>query len=461
MFKVLQIAWRDFKSVVFTKSFVLGVVLPPVIMFAAIAGAQLLMNKSAPKVAGHVSIIDRTGVVGPLVEKAFAPEEVSKREAAKVEKVSDTMNEVGLMTPEQAEMAKKMAAAAASRNAVGVKLLPGDADPEPAKKSLATVNAKSDTNTPETPLAVAVIPNDAVRKTGDAFGTFDLFVAPKLDVEVQGDISDQISRAIVDARLADSGLDASKVRSIMDRPKSVAKTVTLEGDRKTDEVTAFLIPMGFLMLIWISVFSAGQYLLTSTVEEKSSRVMEVLLSAVSPTELIVGKILGGMGVGLLILVAYASVGGGALVAFKLGHLLDPVMLIYFVIFFILAFFMIASMMAAIGSAVNEMREAQALLGPVMIVLVIPMILWMPIMRNPNSLFAQICSFIPPINPFVMVLRLGGSEKIPHWQVLLSIGVGVAGSVFAAWAAGKVFRIGVLMYGKPPNLPTLIRWVRMS
>jgi ABC-2 type transport system permease protein len=137
------------------------------------------------------------------------------------------------------------------------------------------------------------------------------------------------------------------------------------------------------------------------------------------------------------------------------------MLIYFVIFFILAFFMIASMMAAIGSAVNEMREAQALLGPVMIVLVIPMILWMPIMRNPNSLFAQICSFIPPINPFVMVLRLGGSEKIPHWQVLLSIGVGVAGSVFAAWAAGKVFRIGVLMYGKPPNLPTLIRWVRMS
>jgi len=108
-----------------------------------------------------------------------------------------------------------------------------------------------------------------------------------------------------------------------------------------------------------------------------------------------------------------------------------------------------------------MREAQALMTPVMIILIIPMMLWMPIMRNPNSTFSTVVSFIPPINPFVMVLRLSGSEKIPQWQILGSIGIGALSAIFAAWAAGKIFRIGVLMYGKPPNLPTLIRWIRMA
>lgn len=456
-----MVAWRDFKAVVFTKSFVFGVFFPPALMIAAFTLMPLLMNRAAPKVTGHVAVIDKTGVVAPRLEKSFQPEEYAKRVGAKSAEAIKQAEKTGLVNPSQAETAKQTAMALAARTNVGLRILPPDADPEPTKKEIAEVDAKAGANTLDTPLILAIIPADAVTKTSDRFAEFELFTAPKLDPEVQGDLTDEISRSIVDARLASAGLETDQIRALMEKPKAVARTITKEGERKTDAATAFLIPMAFLMLLWISVFSAGQYLLTSTVEEKSTRVMEVLLSAVSPAQLIVGKIIGGMGVGLLILVAYASLGGGALMYFSMQHLLDPIMLVYFVVFFLIAFFVIASLMAAIGSAVNEMREAQALLGPVMIVLIIPMILWMPIMRNPNSLFAQICSYIPGINPFVMVLRLGGSEKIPHWQVLLSIGIGVASAVFAAWFAAKIFRVGVLMYGKPPNIMTMIRWVRMA
>lgn len=466
MDKVLQVAWRDFKAVVFTRGFVFAVFFPLVIMGGAIMLTPLLMNQKAPKVNGHFAVLDRTGEVAPRVERAYSSEAVEERRKARSERINKAFGqakESGLMTEEQEAMAKSAADAAAALDAgsIRVRTLAADADPEPIKSQISAVDAKNRQNTEETPLALAVVPPEAVNRGAEGFGSFELFLAPKLDVEVSTDFRRQVERAVTDARINAAGFDVSLVRGLIDPPQVIEKTLTAEGERKTNQFAAFMVPFGFLMLLWISVFSAGQYLLTSTVEEKSSRVMEVLLSAVSPTQLIVGKILGQMGVGLLVLLCYTALGGGALVFFRLGHLLDPTVLVYFVIFFILAFFMIASVMAAIGSAVNEMREAQALLGPVMIVLIIPMILWMPIMRNPNSLFATICSFVPPVNPFIMVLRLGGSEKIPVWQIWASIGVGVIGSFVAAWAAGKIFRIGVLMYGKPPNVATLLRWIRMA
>ena len=200
---------------------------------------------------------------------------------------------------------------------------------------------------------------------------------------------------------------------------------------------------------------------SGVVAEKSSRVMEVILSAVSPMQLLSGKIAGQACVGLVILVVYSSAGLAALLAAAMFEMIDTMMLVYLFVYFFIAFASIACLFAAVGSAVSDINEAQSLIGPVMIVLVIPMMLWLPILQNPNSTFAQICSFVPPISPFIMVLRLAGSEPVPIWQIPATMLLGV-GTVFAmAWAAAKIFRIGVLMYGKPPNLPTLIKWIRMA
>jgi len=125
-----------------------------------------------------------------------------------------------------------------------------------------------------------------------------------------------------------------------------------------------------MILLLISVLTSGQYLLTTTVEEKSNRVVEVLLSAVSSMELMVGKIIGQLAVGLLVLALYAGLGIVTLVSFAMLGLLDPSLIVYLVIFYLLAYFTVAAFMAAIGSAVNEMREAQTMMTPVMLIIMI-------------------------------------------------------------------------------------------
>jgi len=222
-----------------------------------------------------------------------------------------------------------------------------------------------------------------------------------------------------------------------------------------------LMPMAFMMLLFMSVMTSGQYLLTSTVEEKSNRVVEVLLSAVSAMELMTGKILGQMAVGLLVLSLYAGLGLLALVSFATLGLIDPVLIVFLLIFYVLAFFTFASLMAAVGSAVNEMREAQSLMMPIMMVLVVPMMLWLPLSRDPNSMLAVVLSFVPPLNSFVMLLRMASQSPPPMWQAWASIAVGVCGVYASVWFAAKVFRVGLLMYGKPPTFGTLVKWARMS
>lgn len=474
MKKILTIAWREFTAVVATKGFIAAILLPPVFMGIALMGIPLLMNQKAPKVSGHVAVIDRSGLVGQRLADAFDPAKQKARRAEKIkEGIEQGTKKLGLgdevtkeAVKQSAEAQDRVKAALPEPDAIEIRMLPPDTDPEVAKQEIlkSTGREQADENA-DARLALVVIPKESVLKDPTAenagYSGYDMLVAPRLDVEVQGDLKEQTGRAIVDARLEAGGFSVEKVRELLQNPKSQSKAVTKDGERKTSEVAAFLVPGAFMFLLWISVFSAGQYLLTGTIEEKSNRVMEVLLSAASPMEVMIGKILGKGAVGALILVLYSSAGITALVAAAMTHLVAWQTLVYVAVYFVIAYFIIASLMAAVGSAVNEIAEAQSLMAPIMMILIVPMLLWMPIMRNPNSTFAQVCSFVPLINPFVMVLRVSGSEPVPMWQIPASMLVGVITVVVMVYLAAKIFRIGVLMYGKPPNFATLIRWVRMA
>ena len=157
----------------------------------------------------------------------------------------------------------------------------------------------------------------------------------------------------------------------------------------------------------------------------------------------------------------ALVGVLALLQFALFGLIEPLLILWLFLFFLMAYLVFGALMMSIGAAVNQMADAQSLMGPIMILLIIPYIATAMIGNAPDSSFAVVTSFIPPINGFTMMARLASTSPPPLWQVLLSLAVGIAAACVAVWFAAKVFRVGLLMHGKPPGFATLIRWARMS
>jgi len=217
----------------------------------------------------------------------------------------------------------------------------------------------------------------------------------------------------------------------------------------------------YFFVMFMSMMTPSQMLLTSLIEEKNSRVVEVLLSAVSPLELMAGKILGLVGVGLTTAAIYVT--ALSVVAGSTGLLQAPsaLLLALFFVYYILGFAIYASLFASVGAACNSLKEAQTVMFPLSLVLIGPFMFWMNIAQHPNGLFAVALSLFPPTAPTVMILRIAVLPSPPWWDIAGSLLL-LAGSVpLIVWAAAKIFRTGVLLYGKPPKLGEILRWVRNS
>jgi ABC-2 type transport system permease protein len=467
MKKILYVASREFAATVMTKGFIIGMLVTPIMIGIFVLALPRMMNQTPPKVVGEVAVIDPTGQVTDGVRAYLRPEQfVARREESSREAAAaapEAVRKVAASSPGgQAAVQRRIAAAFGEAPQLDVVALDPATDLEQAKAPLKAAGGGAKSKEPRR-LALIVVHPDAVRRAAgkERFGSYDLFVRSKLDDRLESDIRAGLRDAIVEARVRASGLSRSEIEALTRVARPQSRTVTDVGERTTNEVFNMMMPAAFMALLLISSLISGQLLLTTTVEEKSSRVVEVLLSALSPLELMTGKILGQMAVGFLVLTLYAGLGIVALFSFALLGLLDPMLIFFLLVFFVLAYFTIAAFMAAIGSAVNEMREAQSLMMPIMLVIMIPWILWLPISREPNSMLALVLSFVPPVGNFVMLLRMTSTAPPPMWQVGLSIVVSAAGAVAAVWAAAKIFRVGLLMFGKPPSFGTLIRWVRMS
>ena len=161
------------------------------------------------------------------------------------------------------------------------------------------------------------------------------------------------------------------------------------------------------------------------------------------------------------LVTYGGLGLGALAAFATLDLIEPYQLVCFVLYFVMAYFFTAAAMASIGSAVSDIHDAQTLMLPAMVVLLFtPMLLMFPAGQDPSGVLARVAGFVPPVIPYVMMIRITAGD-VPLWEVLLSMVIGYASVAGALWLAAKIFRVGVLMYGKPPSPLEMLRWIRYS
>jgi ABC-type Na+ efflux pump permease subunit len=445
MKKVLWIALREFLAIVWTKAFLFGLLFLPV-MIGVVAIFINMIDDDDYRAAGRIALIDPTGRVTAEARQALDSNAMERELAAGVR----------ANAPPGLEGAADVIEALDLGPDFTLVQLPTDADLDAEKAMLLSEDAEN------TLLALVVIHANAIEEPDRAkpFGSYDLYTAPNIDEREMEAIRAMLRAAIVDLRISAYGFDRAMIDRITNIQRGQSITVTETEEREAFGGMSFILPMAFMFLLFMGAMG-GQGLMTSTIEEKSSRVVEVLLSAVSPMELMTGKLFGHMSASLIGMTIYLVAGLIVLGSFSLLGLLDPMLIVYLFLFFFIAYFTIGSVFLAIGSAVNELRETQSLMMPVMIIIMLPWFLWLPISRDPNSTISVVSSFLPPVSSFGMMLRLSSTEPPPAWQVWLSIGVGVLGVYLALWFAARVFRIGILLTGKPPDFRTLIRWVRMS
>ena len=440
--KVALIAWREFRFTALTKGFIFGAVAMPVLMFGVIALMPMLLSRESPPLVGTIVIADPSGTILPRARDILASppsnvevlQDLAENPTTDPAAQLDALSELGDTPTQRIEVEWR---AEQSLDAI-----------EPMKSELREGLI----------LAGAAIPIASLDPSVEA-KPFELYIPSSLSPKHVRQITRAIQQAVEDERIARSGIDANLISRLAKVPSPATTRISPEGGEAQERTELRLIvPGAFMMLLWICVFTSANYLLTTTIEEKSNKVMEVLLAAASPMQLLAGKILGYSMVSLVMLVMYGGLGMAGLAAATMLDLVPMSHIAYLLIFFVMAYFMVSSMMAAVGSAVSDLREAQSLVGPVMMLLIVPLMLWAPIIENPNGPLATIASFIPPASPFVMVLRLTAStEEIPIWQTALAIAWGFGCAWGMLWLAARIFRVGVLMQGKPPTPKELVKW----
>jgi ABC-2 type transport system permease protein len=280
-----------------------------------------------------------------------------------------------------------------------------------------------------------------------------------VDVDVQDHVRAAVRNAADAILIHERGvpLDAAMLL----KKKLPFDAMSVLAQTKAGSAAATGTPIFFALLLFLTIVAMSQALVTTTIEEKSSRVVEVLLSSVSPFDLMGGKILGTCLVGLTLMTIWTSGIIGALAANGMLSLVDGRLLFLCFLYYLLGFGLIASLMVAVGSACNSLKEAQNLISPLMVVLTMPLFFWIVVARDPNGPLATALSFVPFFTPFWMMLRISGATPPPAWQVPASLAVLALATWLAVRFAARVFRVGVLLYGKPPSIREIFRWMRVK
>ncbi len=291
----------------------------------------------------------------------------------------------------------------------------------------------------------------------------------KADLIMREKVGALLSRAATKERLKDRGVDPEvyeKARLRITVDPHEAKEVETESSK--DAGFNLAVSGVFFFLIYISIFIYGAYIMRGVMEEKNNRIVEVLVSSVRPTDLMLGKIIG---IGLVGLTQYAIWGAFAIAAslpgfvtmLGMGEGLPPIpglTIAAFVVFFLLGYFLYAAIYAAISAPFNNEQEAQHLLMIPTMLLVLASTTWFFAFNQPNGAMAVTLSFFPLTSPLLMFMRIS-VQPPPMWQIGLSVAILLVSVWGTAWLAGRIYRVGILMYGKKPTVPEILRWVRQS
>jgi ABC-2 type transport system permease protein len=277
-----------------------------------------------------------------------------------------------------------------------------------------------------------------------------------------------VSATIAERKLMRAGFDAGKIGQYMKPVDLKQFKIGTGGESKEGGMRQdFMVAFALLFFLYMSVLFYGIFVMRGVIEEKQSRIVEVVISSVKPTQMMLGKVIGIGLVGLTQIGIWAisagliSMFGATMFAPQAGRVSIPAhLLIYFVLYFILGFFLYATLYAMVGSTVSSEEDAQQAQFPVTLLLVVPMMIFGLVMANPSSTSSVVLSMVPFFAPTLMMLRIAVINP-PAWQVIMSMVIMLATIMAFVWLSAKIYRVGILMYGKRPSLAELGRWLRYN
>lgn len=300
--------------------------------------------------------------------------------------------------------------------------------------------------------------------------TVEVLARESLGTGARRALRDAVNRALVRVRLQDAGVEAVSPESLLREVSLSVSTVSEEGARSQElaQAMSFILAVLFYMVLIIY----GQMIVRSILEEKTSDIVEVMVSSIRPWELMMGKIVGVGAVGLtqiaiwsLVVVAGAiyglTAGAGALerAGLDLSAVTLPVgAILGGLVFLALGYLLYAGLFAGAGATLSREEDAQQVVFPIVVLIIVPFFLVQGIIESPSAGWSVIVSLVPFFSPIIMPSRLL-LAAVPPWQTAASLLLLITTLLFVAWIAGRIYRVGILMKGKRPNLPELFRWVR--
>lgn len=296
---------------------------------------------------------------------------------------------------------------------------------------------------------------------------FDYRASSSSDFEIQGTLQSAARYALLKDVLQSHGASGAEVDSALKpvdiNAQKVQNGKVVEGGGTAIFFTALLL----MILLYTTIIIYGMSVMRSVIEEKNSRIFEVLLSAATPRELMAGKILGAAMVGLTQIaiwtVAAATLGATTMISMggeKFRLSLSVFNMVFFGAFFLLGFLLYSALSAALGASVNSEQEAQQLQFFVLMPLILSVVFMTPVIQHPHSTLSVVLSLIPFCAPLLMYIRIV-VETPPMWQIGLSI-VLLIGTIYLMLSiCSRIYRVGILMYGKRPTLPEILKWMKYA
>lgn len=433
MGKILKIAIREYREAVSRKTFVVGVVLAPILTFGLLYGLEIIRDQ-VDTIDKKVAVIDHSGVIGQkLVDAA------TKRNNSEI---FDTQSGKKIKPAYFIEIVK------------------------PTKESnLQKLNLSKKVKAKEL-LAFIELPHNVIDLKDDSENAKLTYHSenPVFD-NLRKWITKMINEHVKNFRIQSAGLDTKVVKQLFRevdvKPMGLfsleKETGKIQNARSSNKGESFGVPFIMVFLMWMMIVLGAMPLINSTLEEKTNRIYEILLGSARPFELMMGKLLGNFAISFTAAIIYIVGGIFAAHILNISKYIPYHILPWFFIYMIGAIFMSGSMFSAVGAACNDTKEVQSLIIPVILPIALPMFVIIPVVQQPMSTVATWLSLIPPCTPILMLLRQASPAIVPWWQPWVGLAGMVVYTLLIVWISGRIFRVGLLMQGSTPKIKDLVRF----